>query len=208
MSEALHRATLTVREADLPRLVLRLRDFPAALQHFLPARDGELDNETMAQQGFPGSSAARFRAMGRLTGYVREFAAPMPEGGEIPVGYDLFAATVVHLFENPAGVSRWIDEVFLGDFSANVDQELQPGQRLLVAERLPFEGFVDEVAGLRALQSGTPGPVSSTIVDFRIGRLLGVAYVATLGNCERTALVAQLGRELERRFVAVALEAR
>ena len=67
-------------------------------------------------------------------------------------------------------------------------------------------GFADQAVGLRVLQSSEPGPVSSTIIDFRVGRLLGVAYVATLGNCERLALVEQLAHTLERRFVQVALE--
>jgi hypothetical protein len=189
-------------------MVLYQRDLPAALRHFLPTRDNILDNETMAQQGFPGSTAERFRAVGRITGYMGEFAAPAPEGNEIPAGYDLLAATVVHLFDDPEGVSRWMDEIFVGEFCARVDQELHPGQRLLTVERLTPRGFADQAVGLRALQSSESGPVSSTIIDFRVGRLLGVAYVATLGNCERLALVEQLAHTLERRFVQVALEVR
>ena len=204
MSEALYRATQTITPSDLPRMVLYQRDLPAALRHFLPTRDNPLDNETMAQQGFPGSTSERFRALGRITGYMGEFAAPAPEGDEIPAGYDLLAATVVHLFDDPEGVSRWMDEIFVGEFCARVDQELHPGQRLLTVERLTPRGFADQ--GLRVLQSSEPGPVSSTIIDFRVGRLLGVAYVATLGNCERLALVEQLAHTLERRFVQVALE--
>ena len=208
MSEAIHRATQAITPDDLPRMVLYQRDLPAALRHFLPTRDNALDNETMAQQGFPGSTAERFRAVGRITGYMCEFAAPAPEGDEIPAGYDLLAATVVHLFDHPEGVSRWIDEVFVGEFCARVDQELHPGQRLLTVERLTPRGFADQAVGLRVLQSSEPGPVSSTIIDFRVGRLLGVAYVATLGSYERLALVEQLAHTLERRFVQVALEVR
>ena len=208
MSEAIHRATQTITPSDLPRMVLYQRDLPADLRHFLPTRDNPLDNETMAQQGFSGSTAERFRAVGRITGYMGEFAAPAPEGDEIPAGYDLLAATVVHLFDDPEGVSRWMDEIFVGEFCARVDQELHPGQRLLTVERLAPSGFADQAVGLRVLQSSEPGPVSSTIIDFRVGRLLGVAYVATLGNCERLALVEQLAHSLERRFVQVALEVR
>ena len=208
MSEAVHRATQTITASHLPRMVLEQRDLPAALRNFLPMRDNLLDNETMAQQGFPGSTAERFRALGRITGYLGEFAAPAPEGDEIPPGYDLLAATVVHLFEDPEGVSRWIDEIFVGEFCARVDQELHPGQRLLTVERLTTRGFADQAVGLRVLQSSEPGLVSSTIIDFRVGRLLGVAYVATLGNCERLELVEQLAHTLERRFVQVALEVR
>jgi hypothetical protein len=206
MSETLHRATYTITAADLPRMVLDREELPPALRSFLPVRTGRLDNATMAQQGFPGSSAERFRAVGRLTGYLQEFAAPTPEGEELPAGYDLAAATVVHLFEDPQGVSRWIKEVFVGDFAAHVDQELQSGQRLLMVQRLEFQGFADEVAGLRVLQSSPIGPISSTVVDFRVGRILGVAYVVTLGNHERRELVERLGHALERKIVRVVLE--
>src|ERR671922_1656873 len=120
MSEALHRATYAITARDLPHMVLSRTELPPTLHNFLPVRDGILDNDTMAQQGFPGSSAERFRAVGRLTGYLQEFAAPAPEAEEdIPAGFDLAAATVVHLFEDPQGVSRWIEEVFLGDFAAH-----------------------------------------------------------------------------------------
>lgn len=208
MSEAIHRATQTVTPDALPRMVLQQRDLPAALRMFLPVRETVLDNATMAEQGFPGSSAERYRAVGRLTGYVGEFAAPAPEEETIPLGYDLLAATVVHLFDEPEGVTRWIDEIFVGEFCARVDHELHPGQRLLTVERLTPHGFADEATGLRVLQSSEQGPVSSTIIDFRVGRLLGVAYVATLGNYGRLELVEQMAHSLERRFVQVALEVR
>ena len=208
MSEVLHRATQTLTALDLPRLVLAQRDLPSALRGFLLARDGPLDNETMAQQGFPGSTAERFRALGRITGYLCEFAAPAPQGEKIPQGYDVLAATVVHLFDDPEGVSRWIDEIFVGEFCARVDEELHPGQRLLMVERLTLHGFADEAVGLRVLQSSDAGPVSSTIIDFRVGHLLGVAYLATLGNVGRLDLVERLARALERHFIQVALEVR
>jgi hypothetical protein len=206
MSEALHRATYMITEAELPRMVLGHHELPPPLRHFLPARTGVLDNDTMARQGFLGSSAERFRAVGRLTGYIQEFAAPMPEGEDLSPGSDLAAATVVHLFEDPQGVSRWIDDVFLKDFETHVDQELQPGQRLLMVQRLEWHGFADEVAGIRVLQSSPMGPISSTVVDFRLGRLLGVAYVATFGNHERQDVVERLGHALERKIVRVVLE--
>jgi hypothetical protein len=205
MSEALNRATYSVTAADLPRMVLDLRELPPEFHGFHPTRDSVLDNATMAEQGFPGSSAERFAAIGRLTGYLQEFAAPVPRGEVIPIGYDLAVATVAHLFEDAQGVSRWMQEIFLEQFEANVGQETHPGQHLLMVERLSFQGFSDEVVGLRVLQSGPQGPVSSTVVDFRVGRLLGVVYIAAFGNCERRAVVERLGQMLERKFVRVVL---
>jgi len=205
MSEALNRATRSIREADLPRMVLALAELPPEFQGFHHSRDGILDNATMAEEGFPGNSADSFAALGRMTGYVQEFAAPVPRGEVIPIGYDIAAATVVHLFEAAQGVSRWMEQIFLGQFEANAGREIHPDQVLLMVERLPFRGFSDEVAGLRVLQSGPQGPVSSTVVDFRVGRLLGVVYIAAFGNCERQALVERLGHALERKIVRVVL---
>jgi hypothetical protein len=205
MSEALNRATRSITEGDLPRMVLDLDELLPEFQGFYPSRDGILDNATMAEQGFPGNSAESFAALGRITGYVQEFAAPVPRGEVLPVGYDLAVATVVHLFEDAQGVSRWMQEIFLEQFTANVGQEIHPDQQLLMVERLPFHGFSDEVAGLRVLQSGPQGPVSSTVVDFRVGRLLGVVYTAAFGNCERQAVVERLGHALERKIVRVVL---
>jgi hypothetical protein len=205
MAEALNRATRAIREADLPRMVLALSELPPEFHGFHASRDGALDNATMAEQGFPGNSAESFAGLGRLGGFVQEFAAPVPRGEVIPLGYDVAVASVVHLFEDAAGVSRWMQEIFLGQFEANTGQEIHPGQHLLMVERLSFQGFTDETAGLRILQSGPQGPVSSTVVDFRVGRLLGVVYLASFGNCERRALVERLGHALERKIVRVVL---
>jgi len=207
MSEALNRATHTITEADLPQMVLGREDLPPELRQFLPLRAGILDNDTMAAQGFSGNSAESFQALGRISGYLQEFVAPAPERGDVPPGYDLSAATVVHLFQDAQGVSRWIQEIFLQQFEEQVGKEIDAGHYLLTVQRLPFRGFSDETAGIRMVQSGTSGPVSSTVVDFRVGRLLGVAYVATFGNYERRALVERLGLALERRMVRVVLGA-
>ena len=207
MSEALNRATRTIQEADLPRMVLDQRELSAEFQAFRPSREGILDNATMAEQGFPGNSAERFAALGRMTGYLREFAAPVPAVETIPVGFDFALASVVHLFNDAPGVSRWMQEVFLEQFEMNAGKEIHPGQHLLMVERLSFHSFSDEAVGLRVLQGGPQGPVSSTVVDFRVGRLLGVVYLATFGNAERRAPVERLGHALERKIVGVVLGA-
>jgi hypothetical protein len=207
MSEALDRATRRIRESDLPHMLLDRDELPPACRDFQLSRDGILSNELMAEQGFPGNSADSFAALGRLTGYVQEFTAPAPEGGVIPAGYDFALASVVHLFDDPVGVSRWMQEIFVGQFEANLGAEVHPGQHLLMVERLTVQGFSDEAVGLRVLQSGPQGPMSSTVVDFRVGRILGVVYIATFGNSERRLLVEELGQKLERKIVGVVLGA-
>ena len=117
------------------------------------------------------------------------------------------AATVVHLFEDGQAVLRCMEEKFIGEFQRFVGQELGHEQSLLRADRLDFQGFSDEVVGLRTLQTTDSGLVSSTIVDFRVGRLLGVAYLVSLGDEEREGVVGTMGLALERRMVRVILGA-
>ena len=205
MSQAMHRAAQRMTVDDLPSMVLSQRDLPASLGDFISDREAYLDNHTMAEKGFPGSSAERFRDVGRITGYLRDFKAPTPDTPDILPGYDVEVASVVHIFDDPDGVARWIDEVFLRDFETNVNVEIHPGQRILAAERLPLQGFSDVSAALRVVHGTPHGTISSTVADFRLGRILGVVYVATLGNYTRLELTQQLGLALERKIVRVVL---
>ena len=50
--------------------------------------------------------------------------------------------------------------------------------------------------------------VSSPIIDFRVGRLLSVAFVATLGDHTRLELTTELGLALDKRMVKAILGAR
>lgn len=204
MSEAFDRATQDVGEGDLASMVLDKPELPHELQEFQVAREGALDNETMAAQGFPGSTTGETRATGRITGYLREFVSTVqPE--VLQPGSNIIAATVVHLFHDGEEVSRWMRGKFIGEFQRFVGKELGQGQELLSADQLQYGGFSDEEVGLRTLQATPAGLVSSTIVDFRVGCLLGVAYLVSLGDVERTQLVRQMGIELERRIVSVLL---
>ena len=210
MSEALYRATQDVSEEDLPDMVLAREELPDELRDFLPVREGVLDNETMAEHGFPGTTTEETRATGRITGYLREFASPNQTSGGgasglLRAGSNVIAATVVHLFHDGQQVSRWMNGRFLGEFQRFVGRELEEGQQIISADPLQFEGFSDEAVGLRTLQTSQVGLISSTIVDFRVGRLLGVAYLVTLGDAERTQTASGLGLELERRMIRVVL---
>ena len=55
--------------------------------------------------------------------------------------------------------------------------------------------------GVRAIQDGEEGVLSTTVIDFSIGRLLGVSFIVTVGDHGRTELVTNLGLELERNIV-------
>ena len=200
MTDAISRATSRVSEGHLQRMVLERHQLPHELQHFEPVRQWELDNATMAEQSFPGNTAESLRQMGRVTGYAHEFASPV----ESPVsweGADALAATVVHLFDDEDGVSRWMTDVFRRQFEENTGKPMWPGQKVVAVEPVVVRGLNDESVALRAVQTGPSGLVSSTVVDFRVGRLLGVAYVVTIGDFERRELAETLAISLEQQMV-------
>lgn len=199
----LERATYSISEDSLPDMVLDKGDFPADFQGHQVVRDGELDNETLARNGFAGSTADRFLLAGRVTGSMREFGPT--SNMQMQDGFDFMAASVVHLFDSPDSVHEWMHDIFLKDFEDHVGESVGEGHQLVAANRVETDGFFDESVSLRVLQGGPSGLISSTVVDFRLGRLLGVAFVGTVGDHERAGLAMQIGQALERRMVAVVL---
>ena len=120
----------------------------------------------------------------------------------------LEVATVVHLFEQPKDVDRWIDDVFVGGFRDRVGAEEPDGARLMGVETLEVGGFHERSAALLVVHEAPEGTVlASTIVDFRLGRLLGVAYVVAKRDKAFIELATALGAELERQMVRVVLDA-
>ena len=200
---ALTRATYRVTEETLDDMVLAKGEFPSEFQGHQVVREGELDNERLARNGFAGSSAERFRDAGRVTASMRE-VGPTSEM-DMTDGFDFMAASVVHLFDSPESVTKWMHEIFLKDFEDHVGDSVGQGHQLVSATRLETSGFFDEAVALRVLQGGPTGLISSTVVDFRIGRLLGVAFIGTVGDHVRSNLTMQIGRALEKRIASVVL---
>lgn len=196
-------ATYRVGEPDLADMTLEAVDLPDELRGYQLARSGPLDNAEMAENGFKGSTADRFRSAGRIGGFMREF---VPTSDVSPAsGVNFVGATVVHLFENPDQVSGWMSDIFVKDFEDNVGESVGSGQQLISVNRLDVAGFYDEAVGLHVLQGGPAGLLSSTVIDFRVGRLLGVAFVGAIGEHQRTILTSELALALEKRMVQVAL---
>ena len=202
-SSALVRATYSVTETALPLMVLDKSEFPGDFQSHQIVREGELDNETLARNGFAGNTGARFLQAGRVTGNMRELGptSNMPMND----GFDFLAASVVHLFDTPESVYGWMHEIFLKDFEEHVGDSVGEGHQLVSATRLETGGFFDESVALRVLQGGPGGLISSTVVDFRLGRLLGVAFVGSVGDHQRPDLTMQIGQALERKIASVVL---
>ncbi len=203
MTDSLTRATFDIREMDLPDMVLVQEDLPPAYSDYVLLRNGELDNRAMADHGFRGASEERFRAIGRIAGYLREFAPPPPPLAAD--GVDFAVASVAHLFRSPEGVHDWMREVFLSGFAENVGSDVGGGQILAGIERLNPEGFFDEAVGLKTVHYTSDSAISSTIIDFRVGRVLGVVFVATVGDHLRLEEATELGIEMEKLIVGVAL---
>ena len=202
-SFSIDRATYSVGESALDLMVLEKTGFPEFFQGHQVIREGLLDNATLAENGFAGSTADRFSDAGRVTGMMRELGPT--SNMAMSDGFDFMAASVVHLFDSPDSVHHWMHDIFLKDFEDQIGESVGPGHQLVSATRLEPQGFFDEAVGLRILQGGTNGLISSTVVDFRVGRLLGVVFIGAVGDHDRLRPVEQLGQALEKQMVSVVL---
>ncbi len=202
-SFSIDRATYSVGETSLDQMVLEKTEFPEQFQGHQVIREGSLDNDTLAQNGFQGSTAERFSQAGRVTGVMRELGPTSNMG--MSDGFDFMAASVVHLFDSPDSVHSWMHDIFLKDFEDRVGESVGQGHQLVSATRLEPKGFFDEAVGLKVLQGGVDGLISSTVVDFRVGRLLGVVFIGAVGDHDRLDQVVELGQILEKRIVSVVL---
>ncbi|NQW24283.1 MAG: hypothetical protein HQ475_12655 [SAR202 cluster bacterium] len=200
---SIDRATYSVSESALDSMVLEKAEFPEQFQGHQIIREGTLDNETLAANGFEGSTAERFKLAGRVTGVMRELGPT--SNMVLSDGFDFMAASVVHLFDSPDSVHGWMHEIFLKDFEDRVGESVGQGHQLVSTTRLQPTGFFDEAVGLKVLQGGVDGLISSTVVDFRVGRLLGVVFIGVTGDHDRLEQVIQLGQSLEKRMVSVVL---
>ena len=202
-SFSIDRATYSVGESALDVMVLEKSAFPESFQGHQIIREGTLDNDTLAQNGFEGTTSKRFSEAGRVTGVMRELG---PTSNMAMVdGFDFMAASVVHLFDSPDSVHSWMHEIFLKDFEDRVGESVGQGHQLVSATRLEPQGFFDETVGLRVLQGGVDGLISSTVIAFRVGRLLGVVFIGAVGDHDRLEQVEKLGQDLEKRIVSVVL---
>lgn len=205
MTTALSQSTYKISNfMALKNMVLPIDSLPKELKEFKLLRESELENSTMAMHGFPGNNEEIYTKAKRLTGYMREFCSPvMPQHKD---GSDILAATIVHLFENEDSPHNWMENIFTKQFKDNLGKEINGEQKLVAVEQLEIDDFYDKSVGIRAVQDGQEGTLSTTIIDFCIGRLLGVSFVVTVGDHGRTELTTMLGLELESSIVKELLE--
>ena len=205
MPDPVTHATFDLRETDLPRLVLLEDDLPLIYHDYKLQTDGSLDNWTMAEHGFEGATEERFYDIGRIQGFQREFGPPSPH--LTADGVDFAIGSVAHLFRTPEGVRQWMHEVFLNDFAENVGTDVGGGQMLVGIEPVEPHGFYDEAVGLKIIHDSLGRTISSTVIDFRVGRVLGVVFVATVGDHLRLEETTELGIAMEKLIVSAALGA-
>lgn len=203
MTTSLVSATYKASVHDLELMALERAHLPEVYSDYRPVRVGPLNNREMAENGFPGSTEERFHNAGRITGYMREFVSAAHRTSDD--GFIFIVASVAHLFDTPESVSAWMNDVFLHDFQQNVGQDVGHGQTLENIQQLEPSGFFDEAIALKAVHRNQNGLVSSTVVDFRVGRILGVAFVGAVGDHTRLDEVTELGLVLERNIVSVVL---
>ena len=187
-------------------MVLTKAQLPGEFAGFDLLRESEIDNEQMAKHTIGNKTADQMRASGRIGGYVREFIVPQgaPTLREEPAEI-VMAGTVVHLFDSADAVKRWIDESFLRDFRNSVGTATDDGQMVQGVEILSVDGFHDYAASLLVVQDMAEAVLASTIVDFRMGNLLGVAYVVAKKDITLLDLAKRLAVALEKQMVRVAL---
>ena len=202
---SLSQATYRISEPDLEYMVLTREDMPDEFQGYQVVQEGTLDNATLAERGFTGSTPERFDRAGRINGFRREFGPTAAMGAYD--GLNFVGATVAHLFDEPPSVSSWMHDIFVKDFESNVGEGVGTDHQLISVDRVTPEGFFDEAVALKILQGGSMGLMSSTVIDFRVGRILGVAFVGSVGDHNRLHLANQLALNLEKRIVQVVLGA-
>mgnify|MGYP006966957224 CR=1 FL=1 len=131
---SLERATFSVTDADLSFMVLEKSELPAEFQGHQVVREGPLDNQAMAENGFASSTAERFKLAGRVTGFMREFGPT--SNMAVPDGFNFLAASVARVFDKPYSVAGWMQDMFLTDFEQNVGEGVGECHQLVSAQRL------------------------------------------------------------------------
>ena len=189
-----------IGDRSLENMVLDIGNLPNELSEFTLLRESVLDNKTIATHGFPGNTEENYTNIGRVTGYLREFASPtaIPQHEDAS---DIVAATIVHLFRDDRCAKEWMTDMFVNQFEDNLGKEIGDGQKLVTVERLEIDDFYEHSVGIRAVQDGEEGILSTTVIDFQMNKLLGVSFVVTVGDHGRTELATMLGLELERSIV-------
>ena len=155
-----------IGDRSLENMVLDIGNLPNELNGFTLLRESILDNKTIAIHGFPGNTEENYTNIGRVTGYLREFASPtaIPQHKDAS---DIVAATIVHLFKDDRCAKEWMTDMFVNQFEDNLGKEIGDGQKLVTVEHLEIDDFYEHSVGIGAVQDGEEGILSTTVIDFQ-----------------------------------------
>jgi hypothetical protein len=191
---------------DVAAMPLNKHQLPSAFAAFDLLREIELTNATLAGHLVQSHTEASLQDLGRISGFVREFAIPAGAATLAEEPSDiLMCGTVAHNFDRPESVSRWIDETFVRDLRNSVGVEQANGHTVAGVEILNVSGFHGQAAGLLVLHEVPNGTLASTVVDFQIGSLLGVSYVTAKRDMALTVEATEIALSLEQQMVKVVL---
>lgn len=213
MTEAPHKVedriaqmTLSVSPDALRQMVLDLPLLPSELRRFELLQEAAIDNHTLANRSGGRDTIESLTEAGRLDGYHMSFAVEQGSSTLAEEPADLLeVSTSVHLFEKPDDVRGWIENSFIKRLRDSVGHEDQQGQRITGVELLSPSGFHASCGGLLILQDVPGGELATTVVEFELGRILGVATAVAKVDLSYLNLVNQIGLELERQIVRVVL---
>ena len=185
--------------SKLESMVLNLDEISNFVPGLRMVNEGILTNRQLAESGFHGDTEDYFSNQGRKTGFMREFGINSRD--KMYDGDDFVVGCVAHSFDNDRNVNDWMEKVFLKRFIDRIGELIGINQKLVDVKEMLSEHFFDHSLAVNLIEEGPEGEVSFTIIDFKIGTLLGVCFVGTKGTYSRIELCEQIGLALEQKMV-------
>jgi hypothetical protein len=125
--------------------------------------------------------------------------------GHLNLGTDIAVATLVDLFDSGEAITHWMTQVFISDMEKSVGKYVELDQEMLSAVRCKPEGLADESAEMHVFHKPSPWEISSTAVDFCVGRLLGVVFCITFATVQCRNETRHVAKNVENKILKAVL---
>ncbi|MBI1885318.1 MAG: hypothetical protein HYS09_03220 [Chloroflexi bacterium] len=167
-----------------------------------PSESGFQDNKAAAQDtADPNDTAADVAEAGRINGYELSYS-DFSRLGEAEGAVE--ADTAVELYRDADAASAWLARL-VNDIQGLEGQEAQEGFSVKNVETFTIDGLGDEATGLRYRFSVGDATGHTTLVIFRLDRLLAGTVQVRNDDKDVDSQVEQTARSLEERIKGVAL---